>query len=64
MLNSQVPILEDVHDIALVEPHPNVLTALINYERKTSPQLWKLEIVRDADSEEESSRLTLRYVSS
>ncbi|KAF9450606.1 WD40 repeat-like protein [Macrolepiota fuliginosa MF-IS2] len=60
-IECQVPVLNDVRDITLVETKKNELVALISYENKAAPQLWKLEIVRDRESGRESSRLTLRH---
>ncbi len=59
-INSQVPVLNDVRDITLVERQHELL-ALISYENKAPPQLWKLEIVKDREGRE-SSRLGLRLV--
>jgi hypothetical protein len=58
---SQVPVLNDVRDITLVETPKNELVALISCENKAPPQLWKLEIVRSGEFGREHSRLTLRY---
>lgn len=57
---SQVPVLNDVRSITLVEMHRGALVALISYENKAPPQLWKLEIIKGNDVSRESSRLTLR----
>lgn len=57
---SQVPVLNDVRDITLVETHRHELVALISYENKAPPQLWKLEIFKDREAGRDSSRLSLR----
>ncbi|KAF9444114.1 hypothetical protein P691DRAFT_787144 [Macrolepiota fuliginosa MF-IS2] len=57
----QVPVLNDVRDITLAETIGTGLVALISYENKAAPQLWKLEIVKDRENGRESSRLTLRH---
>ncbi|KAE9392118.1 WD40 repeat-like protein [Gymnopus androsaceus JB14] len=49
------PVLNDVKDITLARNTRNGLVALVSYENKAPPQLWKLETVRDA------ARLTLRH---
>lgn len=59
-VGSQVPVLNDVRDITL-ETHRGESVALISYENKAPPQLWKLEILRGGETGRESSRLTLRY---
>jgi len=58
--NSQVPVLNDVRDVTLVEAQKHELVALISYENTAPPQLWKLEILKDRENGRESSRLTLR----
>jgi len=58
--DSQVPVLDDVRDITLVEAHKHELVALISYEDMAPPQLWKLEILKDRENGRESSRLALR----
>ncbi|KXN92165.1 hypothetical protein AN958_09257 [Leucoagaricus sp. SymC.cos] len=57
----QVPVLNDVRDITLVEVQRGEMVALISYENKAPPQLWKLEILKDREGGRESSRLTLRH---
>ncbi|EKM77352.1 hypothetical protein AGABI1DRAFT_108190 [Agaricus bisporus var. burnettii JB137-S8] len=60
-IECQVPVLNDVRSITLVEMHRGALVALISYENKAPPQLWKLEIIKGNDVSRESSRLTLRH---
>ncbi|KAF9063012.1 hypothetical protein BDP27DRAFT_1335856 [Rhodocollybia butyracea] len=49
------PVLNDVKDITLARNTRTGLVALVSYENKAPPQLWKLENVKDG------SRLTLRH---
>jgi WD40 repeat protein len=60
---SQTPVVNDVRDITISKRGGNVL---ISFERKTPPQLWKMELVRDARGREQYSytqvaRLLLRH---
>ncbi|KAI0783765.1 WD40 repeat-like protein [Abortiporus biennis] len=48
----RVPVLHDVRDITLAR---NDHVALVSYENKAPPQLWKLDVVKDA------ARLSLRH---
>ncbi|KAJ3806883.1 hypothetical protein F5876DRAFT_90859 [Lentinula aff. lateritia] len=50
------PVLNDVKDITLARNTRAGLVALVSYENKAPPQLWKLEMVKDI------ARLTLRRV--
>ncbi|KAG2156855.1 WD40-repeat-containing domain protein [Suillus bovinus] len=52
VIENQTPILNDVRDIMLAK---NGQVALVSYENKAFPQLWKLEMVKD------QARLTLRH---
>ncbi|KAF5390996.1 hypothetical protein D9757_003981 [Collybiopsis confluens] len=49
------PVLNDVRDITLARNTRNGPVALVSYENKAPPQLWKLDIVKDV------ARLTLRH---
>ncbi|KAJ3763939.1 hypothetical protein EV360DRAFT_91547 [Lentinula raphanica] len=49
------PVLNDVKDITLARSSRTGLVALVSYENKAPPQLWKLEMVKDV------ARLTLRH---
>ncbi|KAJ3781345.1 hypothetical protein GGU10DRAFT_367113 [Lentinula aff. detonsa] len=49
------PVLNDVKDITLARSSRAGLVALVSYENKAPPQLWKLEMVKDV------ARLTLRH---
>ncbi|KAJ3866493.1 hypothetical protein EV359DRAFT_71777 [Lentinula novae-zelandiae] len=50
------PVLNNVKDITLARNTRAGLVALVSYENKAPPQLWKLEMVKDI------ARLTLRQV--
>ncbi|KAE9393814.1 WD40 repeat-like protein [Gymnopus androsaceus JB14] len=50
------PVLNDVKDISLARNTRTGLVALVSYENRAPPQLWKLETVQDA------ARLTLRHI--
>ncbi|KAG2136654.1 WD40-repeat-containing domain protein [Suillus clintonianus] len=52
VIENQTPVLNDVRDITLAK---NGQVALVSYENKAFPQLWKLEMVKD------QARLTLRH---
>ncbi|PPQ66540.1 hypothetical protein CVT26_009513 [Gymnopilus dilepis] len=60
-IESLTPVLEDVRSISLALTSRNGLVALISYESKAPPQVWKLEFVRDRDTNLVSSRLSLRH---
>ncbi|KAI0346641.1 WD40 repeat-like protein [Trametopsis cervina] len=51
-IENRVPVLHDVRDITLAK---DGLVALVSYENKAPPQLWKLEHIKDA------ARLSLRH---
>ncbi|KAG1752309.1 uncharacterized protein EDB91DRAFT_1101781 [Suillus paluster] len=59
---NQTPVVNDVRDITISKRGGNVL---ISFERKTPPQLWKMELVRDARDREhpyaQIARLLLRH---
>ncbi|KIK57402.1 hypothetical protein GYMLUDRAFT_46278 [Collybiopsis luxurians FD-317 M1] len=52
------PVLNDVKDITLAKNTRNGLVALVSYENKAPPQLWKLEIIK---GNKDTARLTLRH---
>ena len=56
---SQVPIWHEVRDITLAR---NGNVALVSYENKAPPQLWKLETVRDRTNETTNSIVRLSLV--
>ncbi|KZT00504.1 WD40 repeat-like protein [Laetiporus sulphureus 93-53] len=51
-IENRVPVLHDVRDITLARDD---LVALVSYENKAPPQLWKIDIFKD------SARLSLRH---
>lgn len=57
---NQTPVVNDVRDITISKRGGNVL---ISFERKTPPQLWKMELVRDARGQPyaQVARLLLRH---
>ncbi|CAL1699128.1 unnamed protein product [Somion occarium] len=62
-IENRVPVLHDVRDITLAR---NDLVALVSYENKAPPQLWKLDFVKvlkDNVNKEtrETARLSLRH---
>ncbi|EIW78840.1 hypothetical protein CONPUDRAFT_155557 [Coniophora puteana RWD-64-598 SS2] len=57
-LESQIPVYSDVKDITISR---KANLALISYENKTPPQLWKLELVKDRDHVSTVMRLSLRH---
>ncbi|KAG2030418.1 quinon protein alcohol dehydrogenase-like superfamily [Suillus americanus] len=52
VIENQTPVLNDVRDITLAKSGQ---VALVSYENKAFPQLWKLEMVKD------QARLILRH---
>ncbi|KAL5523027.1 hypothetical protein ACEPAF_1294 [Sanghuangporus sanghuang] len=58
-IENQVPILHEVRDITLAR---NGSVALVSYENKAPPQLWKLETVRDRTNETTNSIVRLSLV--
>lgn len=55
------PILEEVRDITLVTSKSSGLIALVSYENKAPPQLWKLELLKDKSTNTvTTSRMSLR----
>lgn len=54
-IENQVPILHEVRDITLAK---NGTVALVSYENKAPPQLWKLESVKDRTNE--TNQFTVR----
>ncbi|KAI0948106.1 hypothetical protein AcW1_009704 [Taiwanofungus camphoratus] len=51
-IENRVPVLHDVRDITLARDDQ---VALVSYENKAPPQLWKLEMIKDI------ARLSLRH---
>ncbi|KAF9233428.1 hypothetical protein BU15DRAFT_53925 [Melanogaster broomeanus] len=59
LIENQTPVLNDVRDITLAR---NGQMALISYDNKAPPQLWKLDVVKDRmDSTTTTARLSLRH---
>ncbi|CAK5261896.1 unnamed protein product [Mycena citricolor] len=58
----QTPVLNDVRDVTLARNTTrNGLVALVSYENKAPPQLWKLDLVKDREHPSQMvARLTLR----
>ncbi|KAI0262535.1 WD40 repeat-like protein [Gloeopeniophorella convolvens] len=59
-VENQVPVLHDIRDITLARSGH---FALVSYEFKAPPQLWKLEMVRDRHKPDAptTTRLSLRH---
>ncbi|KAF9009980.1 hypothetical protein BDQ17DRAFT_1347270 [Cyathus striatus] len=58
----QTPVLNDVRDITLERTvRQNEFIALVSYENKAPPQLWKLDLVKDKESSNMVARLILRH---
>ncbi|KAG6815849.1 hypothetical protein H0H87_010765 [Tephrocybe sp. NHM501043] len=61
-LPSQTPVLNDVRDITVATSERSGIIALISYENKAPPQLWKLELLKDRENPSlTKGRLTLRH---
>ncbi|KAG5638343.1 hypothetical protein H0H81_000586 [Sphagnurus paluster] len=61
-IENQTPVLNDVRDITLARSARSGIIALVSYENKTPPQLWKLDLVKDRDTPSiVTGRLTLRH---
>ncbi|KAK7047424.1 hypothetical protein VNI00_006655 [Paramarasmius palmivorus] len=61
-IENTTPVLNDVRDITLAKNTRNGLVALVSYEHKAPPQLWKMDLVRDRENTEKLvARLTLRH---
>ncbi|KAF8069027.1 hypothetical protein FPV67DRAFT_1607451 [Lyophyllum atratum] len=61
-IENQTPVLNDVRDITVAQTPRSGVIALISYENKAPPQLWKLEMVKDRDNNSiVTARLTLRH---
>ncbi|KAF7968597.1 hypothetical protein HWV62_30047 [Athelia sp. TMB] len=58
-VENQTPVMHDVRDITITK---NGLFALISYEDKAPPQLWRIEMVKDReDPSIVTARLNLRH---
>ncbi|TFK38127.1 WD40-repeat-containing domain protein [Crucibulum laeve] len=61
-IENQTPVLNDVRGITMSQSARSGLMALVSYENKAPPQLWKLELVmRDLETHTVTARLTLRH---
>ncbi|RDB27816.1 hypothetical protein Hypma_002286 [Hypsizygus marmoreus] len=61
-VENQTPVLNDVRDITVTQTARSGVIALISYENKAPPQLWKLELVKDRENNAiVTARLTLRH---
>ncbi|RXW19264.1 hypothetical protein EST38_g6604 [Candolleomyces aberdarensis] len=56
----QMPVLNDVRNITIAEARSGTI-ALISYENKAPPQLWKIELIKEQDSNAMVANLTLRH---
>ncbi|RXW19261.1 hypothetical protein EST38_g6603 [Candolleomyces aberdarensis] len=59
-VESQTPVWDDVRDITIAQARSNII-ALISYENKAPPQLWKIELIKERDSNAKVARLTLQH---
>ncbi|KAF9269633.1 WD40 repeat-like protein [Marasmius fiardii PR-910] len=61
-IESTTPVLNEVKDITLARNTRNGVVALVSYENKAPPQLWKMDLVKDRENAEKvTARLTLRH---
>ncbi|KAJ8082886.1 hypothetical protein PM082_008743 [Marasmius tenuissimus] len=61
-VESATPVLNEVKDITLCRSTRNGVVALVSYENKAPPQLWKMDLVKDrVDIDKVTARLTLRH---
>ncbi|KAJ7204755.1 quinon protein alcohol dehydrogenase-like superfamily [Mycena pura] len=58
-IEHQTPVLNDVRDITLARNTKNGLMALVSYENKAPPQLWKMDLINRENTL--IARLTLRH---
>ncbi|KAG6829712.1 hypothetical protein H0H92_003747 [Tricholoma furcatifolium] len=62
LVENQTPVLNDVRDITVAESASSGIIALISYENKAPPQLWRLELLRDRENPNlTKGRLSLRH---
>ncbi|KAG6840734.1 hypothetical protein C0991_004752 [Blastosporella zonata] len=62
LIENQTPVLNDVRDITVATSERSGIIALISYENKAPPQLWKLDLIKDKDNHNMTKgRLTLRH---
>ncbi|KAF5368873.1 hypothetical protein D9758_002838 [Tetrapyrgos nigripes] len=61
-IENVTPVLNEVRDITLARNTRNGIVALVSYEHKAPPQLWKMEMIKDLKDEKQLiARLTLRH---
>ncbi|KAJ7754565.1 hypothetical protein B0H16DRAFT_1542795 [Mycena metata] len=61
-IEHQTPVLNDVRDVTLARNTRQGLVALVSYENKAPPQLWKMELLKDRENAALLvARLTLRH---
>ncbi|KAJ6495341.1 hypothetical protein C8R45DRAFT_986874 [Mycena sanguinolenta] len=61
-IEHQTPVLNDVRDVTLARNTRQGLVALVSYENKAPPQLWRMELVKDRENAALLvARLTLRH---
>ncbi|KAJ7742718.1 WD40 repeat-like protein [Mycena maculata] len=62
LIEHQTPVLNDVRDVTLARDTRQGLVALVSYENKAPPQLWRMEMVKDRENVAHLvARLTLRH---
>ncbi|PFH48709.1 hypothetical protein AMATHDRAFT_196130 [Amanita thiersii Skay4041] len=61
MIENQTPVLNDVKDVTLAASPRGGVMALVSYESKAPPQLWKVDFIRDRFTHSQTTRLTLRH---
>ncbi|KAF8636918.1 hypothetical protein AX17_003169 [Amanita inopinata Kibby_2008] len=59
-IENQTPVLNDVKDVTLASNSQGGVMALISYESKAPPQLWKVEFIH-REPQVPTTRLTLRH---
>ncbi|KAJ7223731.1 quinon protein alcohol dehydrogenase-like superfamily [Mycena haematopus] len=61
-IEHQTPVLNDVRDVTLARNTRQGLVALVSYENKAPPQLWRMELLKDRENAALLvARLTLRH---
>ncbi|KAJ6595621.1 WD40 repeat-like protein [Mycena vulgaris] len=61
-IEHQTPVLNDVRDVTLARNTRHGLVALVSYENKAPPQLWKMELIKDRENAALLvAKLTLRH---
>ncbi|KAJ7104489.1 WD40 repeat-like protein [Mycena belliarum] len=61
-IEHQTPVLNDVRDVTLARNTRQGLVALVSYENKAPPQLWKMDLLKDRENAALLvAKLTLRH---